>query len=60
MALATSSIEFPIGDIEGDAPMKPIPLTTLSNFHGISSEDLDTFLFEFNVVCWGYDYIFDA
>ena len=60
MAPTTSSIEFPIGDIRGDAPMKPIPLATLPNFHGLSSEDTDTFLFEFNVVCRGYDYIYDA
>ena len=45
MAPATSSIEFPIGDIRGDAPMKPITLKTLPNFHGLSSEDPDTFLF---------------
>jgi len=45
MAPATSSIEFPIGDIMGDAPMKPIPLTILPNFHGISMEDPKTFLF---------------
>ena len=40
--------------------MKPIPLTDLPNFHGLSSENPDTFLFEFDIVCWGYDYIVDA
>jgi len=53
----TSTIEFPIGEIRGDATMKTITLTTLPNFHGLSSEDHDTFLFEFNVVCRGYDYV---
>ena len=60
MAPATSSIEFPIGYFRGDAPMKPIPSTTLPNFHGISYEDPNTFLFEFDVFYQGYDYIFDA
>jgi len=60
MAPTTSSIEFPIGDIMGDAPMKQIPLIALPNFHGIASEDSSTFLFEFKVVCHGYEYIFYA
>ena len=60
MAPSNSLIEFPIGHIRGDAPMKPILLTTLPNFHHLSSKDLDTFLFEFDVVCRGYDYITDA
>ena len=46
MAHASSSIDFPIGNIIGDAPMKPIPLTALPNFNGISLEDPYTFLFE--------------
>ena len=60
MATKSSSIYFPIGNITGDAPMKPIPLTTLPNFHGMSFEDPDTFLFEFYIVYRGYDYIVDA
>ena len=59
MAPATTSIEFPIEDILGDVPMKHIPLTSLQNFHGLYSEDLDTFLFEFDIICRGYDYISD-
>lgn len=60
MAPATSSIEFPIGEITGDAPMNPIPLTTLPNFHGLSTEDPDTFLFKFAIICRGYEYVNDA
>lgn len=60
MALPTSSIEFPIGDIRGDAPMKPIPLTALPNFHEISLEYPYTFLFKFDIICRGYDYVVDA
>jgi hypothetical protein len=37
--------------------MKAIPLQNLPTFHGLISEDLDAFLFEFNVLCRGYDYI---
>ena len=60
MAPTSYSIDFPIGNIKGDAPMKPIPLMTLPNFHGIYFKDPDTFLFEFDIVCRGYDYIVDA
>ena len=60
MAPATSSIEFPIGDNRGDVPMKPIPLITLVNFHGLSFEDPNTFLFELNIVYREYNYIVDV
>jgi hypothetical protein len=40
--------------------MKNIPHSTLPNFHGLSKEDLDTFLFEFDVLCRSYDYVTDA
>jgi len=59
MAAATSSVKLPIEDILGDVPMKHIPLTSLHNFHGLYYEDLDTFIFKFNIVCQGYDYISD-
>jgi hypothetical protein len=56
MAPTTSTIEFPIKNLGVVAPINPIPLTALPNFHGLVSEDLDTFLFEFDIVCRGYDY----
>jgi len=37
--------------------MKNIPLSTLPNFHGLSSEDPDEFLFEFDILCRSYDYV---
>ena len=37
--------------------MKNIPHSTLLNFHGMESEELDTFLFEFDVLYGSYDYI---
>jgi hypothetical protein len=49
---------FPISDIpiQGMAHMKNIPLSALPNFHGLSIEDPDDFLFEFDILCRRYDY----
>jgi hypothetical protein len=44
-------------EAEGTTPMKNIPLSALPNFHGLSSEDPDEFLFEFDILCRSYDYI---
>ena len=56
-----STLGFPIGDLpKGVAPMKNIPLSTLPNFHGLSSEDPDEFLFEFDILCRSYDYVSNA
>jgi len=60
MAPTTSTVNFLIRDLGASAPTKPIPLATLPNFHGLVSEDPDTFLFEFEIVCRGYDYTKDA
>ena len=52
-----STLEFPIGELpRGTTPMKNIPLSALPNFHGLSSEDPDEFLFEFDILCRSYDY----
>jgi hypothetical protein len=45
MVDTTSMIEFPIVDTHGEAPMNPIFLSTLPNFHGITTEDPNGFLF---------------
>jgi hypothetical protein len=56
-----STLGFPIGDLpRGEAPMKNIPLSALPNFHGLSSEDPDEFLFEFDILCRSYDYVSNA
>jgi hypothetical protein len=52
----TSTLEYLIVDPVSNAPMKEIPLQNLLTFHGLISEDLDAFLFEFDVLCRGYDY----
>lgn len=39
--------------------MKSISLQHIPTFHGLTSENPDAFLFEFNVLCRGYDYTTD-
>ena len=36
--------------------MKAIPLQNIHTFHGLTSEYPNAFLFEFDVLCRGYDY----
>ena len=36
--------------------MKSIPLHNIPTFHGLTTEDPDAFLFEFDVLSRGYDY----
>ena len=40
--------------------MKNITPSVLPNFYGMASEDLDSFLFEFDIVCRTYGYTNDA
>ncbi len=42
---------FPIRETNGDTKMENISPFALSHFHGITTEDPDTFLFEFFVIC---------
>jgi hypothetical protein len=53
-----TTLVFPISDLptRGMAPMKNIPLSSLPNFHGLSTEDPDEFPFEFDILCRSYDY----
>jgi len=52
----TSTLEYPIVDPVANAPMKAIPLQNIPSFHGMTLEDPNAFLFEFVVLCKGYDY----
>ena len=54
------SYEFTIRKPTNLAPIKNINPTALPNFRGLSTEDPDTFLFEFEVVCRTYDYPADS
>ena len=60
MVPTTSTIEFPVGNLGSGAPTKPIPLAAIPKFHGLVAKDPDKFLFEFDIVCYGYDYMTDA
>jgi len=55
----TSTLEYPIVDQVANAPMKAIPLQNIPTFHMMVTEDLDAFMFEFNVLYRGYDYTTD-
>lgn len=46
---------FPIRETNWDTKMKNISPSSLPHFHGLTIEDLDTFLFEFVVICRTYD-----
>ena len=39
--------------------MKNINPSALPHFHGLTTEDPNTFFFEFVVICWTYDYVED-
>jgi hypothetical protein len=46
----TSTFKFPISGSNEETKMNNIPHLSLSNFHGLSKEDPDTFLFEFDIL----------
>ena len=50
---------FPIRETNGDTKTKNISPSSLPYFHGMTTEDPDTFLFEFAVICRTYDYVED-
>jgi len=56
----TKTFGFSILDIAGDIAMNNIPLSSLPHFHGMSTEDPDSFLFEFDILCRSYNYTDNA
>lgn len=59
MAKTRQNEIFPIIETNGEARMKNISPISLLHFHGLSSEDPNTFMFEFFVFCRSYDYALD-
>ena len=55
-----ATLQFPIQQPAGVAPMKNISPSVLPHFHGRAVEDPDEFLFEFDILCRSYDYVTDA
>lgn len=51
---------FPILDLEQNTNMKNINTSIILAFHGMSTEDRDAFLFEFNILYRSYNYVNDA
>ena len=47
---------FPIRETNGECRMKNVSHVALPHFHGLTSKDLDIFMFDFVVVCRTYDY----
>lgn len=52
--------QFPIRETSELGSMKNINLSSLPNFHGLITKDLNTLLFELEVVCRTYYYSSDA
>ena len=50
------TLQFPIWQPVGQAPMKNISSSVLPHFHGKATEDLNKFLFYFDILCCSYDY----
>lgn len=54
------TFEFPLTNQERATALKNIPPSTLPIFYGLVIKDLDTFLFDFDVLCRSYDYTTNA
>ena len=58
--MAQPNFPFPLPSLVTNANLKNIPPTTLPKFYGLASEDLDTFLFDSDILCHSFDYNTDA
>jgi hypothetical protein len=55
-ATEAKTFGFPILDISRNISMKNIPLSLLPTFRGMSTDDPDLFLFDFDILCRSYNY----
>ena len=55
-----ATLQFPIQQPEGIAPMKNISPSVLPRFYGKEEKDPDEFIFEFDILCRSYDYTTNA
>ena len=58
--MAQPTFPFPLPSLVTNTNLKNIPPTTLPKFYGLATEDLDTFLFEFDILCHSFDYNNDS
>ena len=55
-----ATLQFLIKKPEGIAPMKSISPSVFPHFYGKATEDVDEFVFEFDILCHSYDYTTNA
>ena len=58
--MAQPTFPFPLPSLVTNANLKNLPPNALLNFYGLATEDPDTFLFEFGILCHCFDYNNDA
>ena len=54
------TFSFPLLSLITNANFKNIPKNSLQDLYGLVTKDLDTFLFEFEIVCHSFDYNTDS
>ena len=60
MKMKNILFDIPFKNIDVSVHMKNIPLYIRPNFHGLRSEDLETFLFEFEFFYRSYGYLLNT
>ena len=58
--MAQLAFPFPLPSLVTTDNLKNIPSNVLPKFYGLATEDPDTFLFEFDILCHSFDYNTDA
>ena len=58
--MAQTTFPFPLPSIVTTNNLKNIPSNVLPKFYGLATEDIDTFLFEFDILYHSFDYNTDS
>ena len=58
--MVQSTFPFPLPSLVTNANLKNIPPNALTKFYGLATKDIDTFLFEFDILYHSFDYNNDA
>ena len=56
LVMAQPTFPFPLPSLVTNANLKNIPPIALPKSYGLATEDPDTFLFEFDILCHSFDY----
>lgn len=54
------TFELPIRNLHDNVNLKNILASSVPKFYDLVTKDLDTFLFDFDILCRSYDYTTDA